>query len=320
MLTRRHLRIKALQALYAYFIDDEIELPIAEKNMLRSTERIYELAIYQLSFLVEIVKFATRRIEDNKKKFYPTQDDLNPNTKFVDNLFIEKLTQNRDYLRRKDAYKINWVDQEELVRRCYNDLRDSSRYKTYMENPKKSFDEDRKLMNDIFTGLLMDNELLESHYEEISVYWANDIDIANYCALKIIGSLTAKQDNLQSLPELYNTDGKDDPDEDKKYMIRLFHKTILRSKSYEQLIEEKASNWELNRITLMDIILLKMGLTELTEFPSIPIKVTMNEIIEMAKIYSTPKSRVFINGVLDKLINDLKESGQIVKSGRGLIE
>lgn len=320
MLTRRHLRIKALQALYAYFIDDEIELPIAEKNMLRSTERIYELAIYQLSFLVEIVKFAARRIEDNKKKFYPTPEDLNPNTKFVDNLFIEKLTQNRDYLRRKEAYKINWVDQEELVRRCYNDLRESTRYKDYMENPKSSFEEDRKLITDIFTGLLIENELLESHYEEISVYWANDIDLANYCALKIIGNFSAKQDSLQPLPPLYNIDQKDDPDEDKKYMIRLFQKTILKSKSHEQLIEEKASNWELNRITLMDIILLKMGLTELTEFPSIPVKVTMNEIIEMAKIYSTPKSRVFINGVLDKLINDLKESGQIIKSGRGLIE
>lgn len=320
MLSRRHLRIKTLQALYAYFINGESDMLTAEKNMLRSTERIYELAIYQLSFLVEIVKFATKRIEENKKKFYPTPDDLNPITKFVDNFFTEKLTENKDYQRRKNAYKINWVDHEDLIRRTYNDMRELEEYKKYLVNPKHSYDEDKELFSSVFINIVMDNDFLESYYEEISVYWANDIDLANYCVLKIISSMSQSHDLAQPLPPLYNTDGKDDPDEDKKYMVKLFHKTIFKSKEYEKIIEEKASNWDLSRITLMDVILLKMGLAELMEFPSIPIKVTMNEIIELAKMYSTPKSRVFINGVLDKMIIDLRESGQITKVGRGLIE
>jgi N utilization substance protein B len=320
MLSRRHLRIKTLQALYAYFINGASDLPTAEKNMLKSTERIYELAIYQLSFLIELVKFASIRIDESKKKFYPTAEELNPNTKFVENFFTEKLSENKDYLRRKAAYKINWIGHEEFIRRMYNEVRELEAYKKYMANPSHSFAEDKELFSDIFAMLIMENEFLESHYEEISVYWANDIDLANYCVMKIISGMGQNHDIFQPLPPLYNAEGKEDPEEDKKYMIRLFHKTILKSKEYEKIIEEKASNWELNRITLMDVILLKMGLAELIEFPSIPIKVTMNEIIELAKIYSTPKSRVFINGVLDKMIIDLKESGQIVKQGRGLIE
>jgi len=320
MLTRRHLRIKVLQALYAYFINNDIKLSIAEKNMTQSAERIYELAIYQLSFIVEIVKFAAKRIEENKKKFYPTEDDLNPNTKFVDNLFIAKLTENRDYKKRKNEYKINWIDHEEIIRRCYNDLRANDLYINYMTAGKQNSEDDKQLILKVFTNLLVDNESLEYIYEEKSVYWANDIDLANYCVVRIISSINAQDDSLAKLPTLYNTEGKDDPDEDKNYMIRLFHKAILHSKSYEKLIEEKASNWDFNRITLMDVILLKMGLAELIEFPTIPVKVTLNEIIELAKLYSTPKSRVFINGILDKMSADLKAEGRIVKKGRGLIE
>lgn len=185
---------------------------------------------------------------------------------------------------------------------------------------KQNFEDDKQLILKVFTNLLVDNESLEYIYEEKSVYWANDIDLANYCVVRIISSINAQDDSLAKLPTLYNTEGKDDPDEDKNYMIRLFHKAILHSKSYEKLIEEKASNWDFNRITLMDVILLKMGLAELIEFPTIPVKVTLNEIIELAKLYSTPKSRVFINGILDKMSADLKAEGRIVKKGRGLIE
>lgn len=320
MLSRRHLRIKALQALYAYFINEDGDLLTAEKNMLNSTERIYELAIYQLSFLLEIVKFAARRIEENKKKFFPTPEDLHPNTKFIENDFSAKLADNKDFQRHKNACKINWVDHEDLIRRVFNEVRDMEAYKDYMNNPGRSFEEDKELFIKVFTDVVVENEILNSWYEEISVYWANDIVLANFCVIKIIQSFSKHHDALQPLPTLYNINRKDDPDEDKKYLVKLFHKTILKSKEYEKIIEDKASNWELNRITLMDVILLKMGLAELMEFPSIPVKVTMNEIIELAKTYSTPKSSVFINGVLDRMINDLKQSGQIVKTGRGLIE
>lgn len=320
MLSRRHLRIKALQALYAHFIKADSDLALAEKNLLKSTERLYELAVYQLSFLVEIVKFAEMRIEENKKKFYPTEEDLNPNTKFVDNAFILKLSQNRDYLRRKNAYRINWAEQREMIRKAYNEIRLLKAYQQYMAEPSRSFEADRVLIAELFVNYMAENQSLEDFYEEISVYWANDIDIANYCVIKIINSINKNHDEFHPLPSLYNQDGKVDADEDKKFLTRLFHKTILKSKDFEQLIEEKASNWELNRIALMDIILLKLALAELIEFPSIPVKVTINECIELAKSYSTPKSRVFINGILDKMITEMKADGKIVKAGRGLIE
>ena len=313
MLSRRHLRIKALQALYAYFINSSTELAVGEKN-------IYELIIYQLSFLVEIVKFAARRTEENKKKFYPTEEDLNPNTRFIDNALIAKLAENKDYIRRHNAYKINWSEDQEMVRRIYNEVRESEPYKKYMSAPAASFEDDKDMIMTIFRDYVADNESLAFHYEEKNVYWANDLEIANPLVLKIIKSIHARDHEFTPLPELYNTKGKDDPDEDKKFLVRLYHKTILKGGEYESIIQEKASNWEINRIALMDIILLKMALTELIEFPSIPVKVTMNEYIEMAKSYSTPKSRIFINGILDKMIVDLKEEKKIAKTGRGLIE
>jgi transcription antitermination protein NusB len=320
MLSRRHLRIKALQDLYAYFINADNNLAVAGKNLLRNIERIYELTIYQLSFLVEVVKFAEKRLEENKRKFYPTKEDLNPNVKFIENEFIAKLAQNKDYLRRKNAYKINWADQEEMVRRAYIDIRQMEVYQQYMADPLQSYEADKNLIVDLFLCYFSENQSLESYYEDMNVNWVSDIDIANFCVLKIINGINVFHDEFHHLPSLYNIEGKEDQEEDKKFLIRLFHKTILKSKEFEQMIEEKASNWDLNRIALMDIILLKMALAELVEFPSIPIKVTINECIELAKSYSTPKSRLFINGILDKMIAEMKISGKIVKAGRGLIE
>jgi transcription antitermination protein NusB len=320
MLSRRHLRIKALQDLYAYFINADNNLAVAGKNLLRNIERIYELTIYQLSFLVEVVKFAEKRLEENKRKFYPTKEDLNPNVKFIENEFIAKLAQNKDYLRRKNAYKINWADQEEMVRRAYIDIRQMEVYQQYMADPLQSYEADKNLIVDLFLCYFSENQSLESYYEDMNVNWVTDIDIANFCVLKIINGINVFHDEFHHLPSLYNIEGKEDQEEDKKFLIRLFHKTILKSKEFEQMIEEKASNWDLNRIALMDIILLKMALAELVEFPSIPIKVTINECIELAKSYSTPKSRLFINGILDKMIAEMKISGKIVKAGRGLIE
>lgn len=320
MLTRRHLRIKVLQALYAYYTNTGIDLQAAEKNLIKSTERIYELTLWQLSFLAELVHFAAERIEENRRKFLPTYEDLHPNTKFAENLFIRKLTDNRDYQRRKHAYHIQWADHKEHIRKLYNEIRLWKDYQKYMSRPQRSFAQDKKIITSIFTEFVAEDEFLLSLYEEMNIYWANDIYIANFCVLKVIQSITENQPDDTPLPSLYNTVEKDDPDEDQKFMTTLFIKTILRSKEFEKLIEQRASNWELHRINLMDMILLKMGLAELTEFPSIPVKVTINEIIELSKIYSTPKSKIFINGVLDKLAEDLRAEGLIVKTGRGLIE
>ncbi|MCF8364672.1 MAG: transcription antitermination factor NusB [Bacteroidales bacterium] len=320
MLSRRHLRIKALQALYSYFMSNDLDLAIGEKNMVKSTARIYELIMWQIGFIMQVVKFASKRIDENKKKFYPTPEDLNPNTKFIDNLFLAKLAENKDFIRKMNAFHINWSDEEEMVRKIYNEIRACEDFKKYMSNPARSFSEDREIIVTIFRDHIAYNDALDYFYEEKNIFWVNDLEIANPLVIKILNWLKYNTDEFDLMPPLYNTDGKEDPDEDRKFLIDLYHKTILKGREFESIIENKAKNWEINRIAAMDVILLKMALTELTQFQSIPVKVTMNEYIELSKYYSTPKSRVFINGILDKLIEEMKDDKQIVKIGRGLVD
>lgn len=320
MLSRRHLRIKALQALYSYFMSNNLDLAIGEKNLVKNTARIYELVMWQIGFLLQVLKFAGQRIEENKKKFYPTEEDLNPNTKFINNILAEKMRANKDFIRKMNAYKVDWTDETEMVRKIYNEFRENSAYKLYMTNPSQSFDEDREILITLFKDHLAYRDTIDFFYEEKNIFWANDLEIANPLVIKILNWFKRKTDEFDLMPPLFNTEGKADPDEDKKFLVDLYHKTILKGSEFEHIIETRARNWEINRIAQMDIILLKMAITELTQFSSIPVKVTMNEYIELSKYYSTPKSRVFINGILDKLINEMKAEGTIVKRGRGLIE
>jgi len=318
MLSRRHLRIKALQSLYSYFLSNNVDLAIGEKNMIKSTARIYELIMWQIGFIIQIIRFAEKRIDENKKKFYPTAEDLNPSTKFIDNIFIKKLSENKDFIRKMNAHRINWTDEEEMVRKIYKEIIESIAFKKYMASSVKSFNEDREIIITIFKDHIAYNDALDYFYKEKNIFWVNDLEIANPLVIKILNWVKSKNNEFTLMPPLYNTDGKEDPDEDRKFLVELYHKTILKGDEFEEIIENKAKNWEINRIAIMDIILLKMALTELTQFQSIPVKVTMNEYIELSKYYSTPKSRVFINGILDKLINEMKD-GQIVKRGRGLV-
>jgi N utilization substance protein B len=319
MLSRRHLRIKALQALYAYFVSDSIEITVGEKNMLRSIEKIYELITYQLSFIQAIAKLAEVRIEDGKKKFYPTEAELNPNTKFIENKFLKQLSENRDYIRKVNAYRINWSDEAEIIRKKYVEIAGSDAYQNYMNSGKDSYEEDKAFILKIFKEFTAYYPSLCTFYEEKDIYWADDIDTANALVFKIIKGYKESFDEFETFPSLYNVDGKLDADEDKKFLVQLYRKTILKSEEYETLISEKTSNWEIDRIAAMDILLIKMAITEFLEFSSIPVKVTLNEYIELSKYYSTPKSRIFINGILDKMIADLKKQNLLVKTGRGLI-
>lgn len=318
MLSRRHLRIKVLQAVYAFVQSDNDELYKGEKQLLMSIDKIQELLIRQLSFLIEIRDFAANRIEESKKKFFPTEEDLSPNMKFIENAALVQLEDNRDYKRFRDKYRINWSEEREMVRKAYLLLKDSTFYDKYMNNSRRDFEEDRDFSARIIKKVLSGFELLEYYYESKSVYWAFDsYHTANLLAMKILKSMEAGDDEFTEMPALLSTE---EEKEDRAFMIELFHKTILHGEDYDKLIDEKARNWELERIALMDTILIKMALAELMEFPSIPIKVTLNEYIDISKYYSSAKSKVFINGILDKLIADLKENKMIKKTGRGLLE
>ncbi len=320
MLYRRHLRIQALQALYAYFTGSVNDLVKGEKELLKSVNQIYELFVWQLSFIVEIKRFAEYRIEENKKKFYPTEEDLNPNLKFVENKAINYVENNRDFRKKEELFKIRWTDDEkEIIRKFYMEMRESDYYKKYMANPKRSFNEDKLFVIKMVDLQLSNYDLLKSFYEEKSIYFAGNYDLVNILLIKFFDSLTTKHNEFSPLPGIYKTENAQVND-DKEFLKTLYRKVIVNSEEYDEILKKRTNNWEYDRIPLMDLILLKMAIVELTEMPLIPVKVTMNEYIELAKYFSTPKSKTFVNGVLDKLIRDFNEEGKIKKTGRGLIQ
>jgi transcription antitermination protein NusB len=318
MLSRRHLRIKVLQAMYAYFQDESADLAKSERLLFQSIDKLYELVIYQLSFLIEIRDFAHNRSEENKKKYFPTEDDLNPNMRFVENRLLKKLENNREYLRMHKQLRINWADEQGMVRKAYIEMRGKSFYKTYMSQTESSFANDRDFAARLVRKVLTEYELLEQFFEDKSVFWAFDsYYTASMLLVKLLKMIRETDDDRMPLPALLSTEAEK---EDREFMVRLWRKTIMGNDTFEKMIDEKASNWEIERIALMDVILIKMALAELVEFPTIPVKVTLNEYIDISKYYSSEKSKVFINGILDKLIADMKASSMIVKTGRGLLE
>ncbi|HOW32603.1 MAG TPA: transcription antitermination factor NusB [Bacteroidales bacterium] len=320
MLSRRFLRIKVLQAIYAYMQEGPESINSGEKQLLKSLDKLYELYIRQLSLLIEISDFAQRRIEENKLKFLPTESDLNPNTRFINNQFISQLAANRDFIKKRDQYKITWADDEEMIRKLYNQLRESTAYTAYMAASETSYKLDKEFVEKIFEEIVAQSELLESYYEERSIYWSDDFEITLYMVQKTIRGFRADHDEYTPLPALLKDENAGEGSEDLDFVKNLYRKTIIHSDEFNGIIAEKAQNWEIDRIALMDMLLLKMAMTEFIDFPSVPVKVTLNEYIELAKSFSTPKSKLFINGILDKLIVDFKADGRLVKTGRGLME
>jgi N utilization substance protein B len=322
MLSRRHLRVKVLQALYAFFQSDSDDIAAGEKQLISSTDKLYELYIHQLSFLIKLVDYTRNRIEEAKKKFYPTEEDLHPNTRLIDNRLILQIEENKDFLRWRNKLKINWVEEESLFHKLFLELKSAPDYIEFINRKNNGYQDDKELMDLIVVNHLPEFELLRNYYEDRSIFWSDeDYDISLFMLIKTIRVFKESWGPDHHLPPLFKEEDEgDDVDEDRQYMLKLFRYCILRSREYGLLIEEQAENWELERIAIMDIIIMKMALTELMVFPSIPVKVTINEYIEISKSYSSIKSKLFINGILDKLVIKLKEEGKIRKTGRGLME
>lgn len=319
MLYRRHLRIKVLQALYAWYTTGSDDLSKGEKELQLSVNKLYELFIYQLSFLIEVKKFAINRSEENKKKFYPTADDLNPNMKFINNRISTLLDDNKDFRKKEELFKVNWRDEQDLVRLFYKKLNKSDSFKKYMSNSGSSLEEDKLLYLKIVDQLISENELLRAFYEERSVYYTDGYDLVNLMLIKFFEIFSKKFNINSKLPGLYKNENNKS-NEDLEFLLKLYKKTVLRDEENTNLLRTKTSSWDYERIPLMDIILLKMAIIELQEMETVPVKVTLNEYIELAKYFSAAKSRTFVNGVLDRLIREFKEEGKIRKVGRGLIE
>lgn len=320
MLNRRFLRVKALQELYAYHQSHESNLSAAERRLLDDVDNLYELFIYQLSFWVEVKRFAEQRIEENKKKIFPTEEDLNPNMKFVNNRVLNALDENKHLIRLEQTYKINWAnDRDDFVRAFYGKLLDYSEYQEYMNSDKDSFECDRKFIVSVIDKYLAEDESLYDYYADRKLAFNSDYQLGVYLLWKFFTELRPDFNADSILPSAYTTENQTEND-DKDFVVQLFRKTILHADEYRELVQANLSNWDYDRLALMDKILIFMALTEFCQFHSIPVKVTINEYIEISKFYSTADSRRFVNGMLDKLSNVLKENGKLVKTGIGLID
>ena len=319
MLGRRHFRIKVLQGLYAYFQGGEPMITKAEKNLLQSIDRVTELYFIQLSFFLEFIDFYEQRMEDAKHKFYPSEDELNPNAKLLSNRVVCMLRENKDLQSKIREYKISWTEDRDDILKVYKRIHESKEHKAYLSSEESSYQEDQQFVAKVLKKYILRSEELQHICESRSIHWVDDFEIAAIFLVKTIKLLPDDFPASASLVSLFTRDKETDPKEEHQFIIELFRKAITHSDEFETLIQTRLKNWELDRIALTDIILIKMALAEFLYFPSIPVKVTMNEYIELSKLFSSVKSKLFINGILDKLVADLTAEDRIKKVGRGLI-
>ena len=312
MINRRHIRVKVMQSVYAMITSKSDDLIREEKFLKHSIQKLLDLYVLQLQMLLEVQKMAAKKIELSKKKHLATKEELDPNTKFIENAALLSLANSTSFTTFKNDHNINnWSLDDEYVKIVWSKLESSELYKNYVNSSDASFKEDKKFVQDFFKEIIAPEEKLAEYYEGQNISWLDDIPFVNTWIVRTLSQL--KQDKIFVLDRLY----KDDDDE--KFVLELFRKVILHHTSYEADISDKTPNWEADRIADIDMILIKMAITEFLKFSSIPVRVTINEYIEISKDYSTNKSGYFINGVLDKLSREFSSDKRLQKIGRGLL-
>ena len=291
---------------------DADSLMASEKMLVTSIDKTYDLYFLMLSLVAEMAYYAEQRQEAAKKKQLPTYEDLNPNRKFVDNAVIRLIAQSdsvNDYLASR---KLSWAQYPELVKTLFTQLEQSDYYKKYMASQERSFREDLALITEFYTRELEESEILENVLDEISILWNDDLGFALIMVTRTLSNMRPSHTDVKVLPKFKSI-------EDLDFARELFAKAAVNFDKYQEEIEKFTNNWDVERIAFMDNLIMATAIAELVTFPSIPVKVTLDEYIEIAKFYSTHGSSTFINGILDKLVASLTEEGKINKSGRGLI-
>ncbi|TBN04910.1 transcription antitermination factor NusB [Hyunsoonleella flava] len=303
-----------MQTIYAFRGSESDDLKKDEKFLLFSIENMYSLYLLMMSLLLEVQKRAVQDIENKQKKHLATSEDKNPNRKFVNNQVFQLIAQNEAFMEQiKDNSSINWELDNEYIDIIFKAITKSDVYNDYMQTRTSDFKEDKDVFIDIFKEVVAPNDKLYDYIEDKNLTWLDDLPTVNTTILKLLRKLKLTSSKGHFTPKLY----KDT--EDKQFAIDLFTKTILNTKGINEEIAQKTKNWDADRIASLDYVLLQMGICELQHFPSIPVKVTINEYLEIAKEYSTPKSSIFINGILDKLVKEYKKTDKLNKVGRGLM-
>lgn len=318
MVSRRYLRTKVMQAIFAHQMNDREDVVAGEKKLTEAIRSCYTLYVYFFSLFAEIYRYRLNKLEDLKQKLNPSQEDLNPNTKFVDNKVIRQIDDNVKLNTLYKELKIDWSNQTDFIVQVNHEIVNLEEYQQYMANPDRSYKEDKNLVLSIVEKVFVESELIHWFFEEKNVHWFDDYNDALLMLYKNISSFKESDADHCALSPLFKTVSEGE-ESDSDFYKKLYRLTLVHDREFEQRIEGKLQNWELDRVMGLDIIMLKMALCEFTEFPSIPVKVTINEYIELSKIYSAGKSKLFINGMLDKIAIDLKEEGKLNKMGRGLI-
>lgn len=302
-----------MQSIYAMHQSSSDAIEKEEKFLYNSIENIQNLYLTILSALVEIQKHEIDFIEKSKKKHLATKEELNPNTKFIDNAVLTILSESNSLSMALEDKKINnWKQNDDYVILLLNDIKASDIYITYMSSKSSSFEKDRDFIIELFTEVIAPNEKLYEYLEDYKLTWVDDIPLVNTSIQKQLKNLKSPSDEFKA-SKLY----KDEDDKD--FVKQIFRKTILNESIFEKEYIDKTPNWDKDRIAEIDTIILKMAICEFLKFPSIPFKVTINEYLEIAKEYSTPKSSIFINGILDSLVKKYQEENRMLKSGRGLL-
>jgi N utilization substance protein B len=314
MLNRRHIRVKVMQTIYAFNGSESDDLKKDEKFLVFSIENMHNLYILIMSLLLEVQKRAEKDLEKKQKKHLATSEDKNPNKKFINNQVFQLIQQNETLLSSiKNNKAINWELDSEYVDIIFKAIINSDLYVDYMQTRTSDFKEDKDFFIDVFKEIIAPNNKLYDYIEDKSLTWLDDLPTVNTLILKLFRKLKVNTTDAHFTPKLYK-----DAD-DKQFAIDLLKKTILNATTINAEIAKKTKNWDADRIANLDYVLLQMGICELQHFPSIPVKVTINEYLEIAKEYSTPKSSIFINGILDKLVKEYKKEDKLNKVGRGLM-
>ncbi len=285
------------------------------KTLMQSIDSVYEMYIWMLSLMVEVTEFTANDAAERANKYIKTAEDINPNMKLLHNKFSVLLQQNPDYVSAVKKYKVDWGFDPEIRKTVYNALKASKEYADYLADPNESLESSKDIIKYIFRKIILKSQAIIQVFEEKFINWQVDHEVMKGMVAKTLKNFTSDDPFKNKLTEI-----SADWVEDSKFVQDLFVHTLQNDAKYQEMIADRTKNWESERIALMDTILMKMAICELLNFPSIPVKVTINEYLELSKDYSTPKSNSFINGILDKILGDLKKNNTIKKIGRGLIE
>jgi len=314
MLNRRHIRVKVMQTLYAFKGNEGDDFSKDQKFLLFSIDNMYNLYLLLMSLLLEVQKRAEVDLGKKQKKHLATAEDKNPNRKFVNNQLLQILKENNPLKHQIETRKVtDWQLDSEYVDIIFKAIISSDLYKDYMKTRVSDFKEDKEFIVDVYKEIIAPNDKLYEYIEDKNLTWLDDLPTVNTTILKLLRKAKTTSSESHFAPKLY----KDQ--EDKQFALDLFKKTILNQVSLNKEIEFKTQNWDKDRIANVDFVLLQMAICELQNFASIPVKVTINEYLEIAKEYSTPKSSIFINGILDKLVKEYENDGKLNKLGRGLM-